>query len=164
MLTKTEKAPVTSGRDPFALLRRMTGEFDRFFDEPMFAGLRLPLARMRHFDENVEWTPRIEVVEKDNRLITRVDLPGMKKEDVKVEVTEGHLIISGSRKRETEEKKDQYYRSEREFGSFYRMVPLPEFVGTDDVKAKYTDGVLEVSIPLPPREPEMKPREVKIEG
>jgi len=164
MLTRTDRAPVTSGRDPFALLRRMTGEFDRFFDEPMFAGLRLPSWGMRHLDENAEWTPRIEVVEKDNRLVTRVDLPGMKKEDVKVEVTEGHLIISGTRTRETEEKKDQYYRSERQFGSFYRMVPLPEFVGIDDVKAKYVDGVLEVSVPLPPREPEMKPREVKIEG
>ena len=164
MLTKTEKAPVTSRRDPFALLRRMTGEFDRLFDDPMFAGLRMPSLGMRHFDENAEWAPRIEVVEKDNRLVTRVDLPGMKKEDVKVEVTEGQLIISGTRKRETEETKDQYYRSEREFGSFYRMVPLPEFVGIDDVKAKYVDGVLEVSVPVPPREPEMKPREVKIEG
>jgi HSP20 family protein len=164
MLTKTEKAPVTSGRDPFALLRRMTGEFDRFFDDPMFAGLRMPSLGMRHFDENAEWAPRIEVVEKDNRLVTRVDLPGMKKEDVKVEVTEGQLIISGIRKRETEETKDQYYRSERQFGSFYRMVPLPEFVGIDDVKAKYVDGVLEVSVPLPPKELEMKPREVKIEG
>lgn len=164
MLTKTQKAPVTSGRDPFALLRRMTGEFDRLFDEPMFAGLRLPSWGMRHFDEGAEWTPRVEVVEKDRQLVTRVDLPGMKKEDVKVEVTEGHLIISGTRKRETEETKDQYYRSERQFGSFYRMVPLPEFVGIDDVKAKYVDGVLEVSVPLPPKEPEMKPREVKIEG
>lgn len=164
MLTKTEKAPVTTGRDPFALLRRMTGEFDRFFDDPLFAGLRLPSIGMRHFDENAEWTPRIEVVEKDNRLVTRVDLPGMKKEDVKVEVAEGQLIISGTRRRETEEKKDQYYRSERQFGSFYRMVPLPEFVGIDEVKAKYVDGVLEVSVPVPPREPEMKPREVKIEG
>ena len=164
MLTKTEKTPVTRARDPFALLRRMTGEFDRFFDEPMFAGLRLPSWGMRHFDEHAEWTPRIEVVEKDNQLVTRVDLPGMKKEDVKVEVTEGHLIISGTRDRKTEERKDQYYRSEREFGSFYRMVPLPEFVGIDDVKAKYVDGVLEVSVPLPPRQPEMTPREVKIEG
>ena len=164
MLTRTEKTPVTSGRDPFALLRRMTGEFDRLFEEPMFTGWRTPLARLRHFDENAEWTPRIEVVEKDNRLVTRVDLPGKKKEDVKVEVTDGQLIISGTRKRETEEKKDQFYRSEREFGSFYRIVPLPEFVGVEDVKAKYVDGVLEVSMPVPPREPEMKPREVKIEG
>ena len=86
--------------------------------------------------------------EKDNRLVTRVDLPGMKKEDVSVEVTDGHLALSGERKRETEEKKDNFYRSEREYGSFYRAVPLPEGVKLEDVKATFSDGVLEVSVPL----------------
>jgi HSP20 family protein len=73
----------------------------------------------------------------------------MKKEDVKVEVTDGHLAISGERKSEVEEKKDQFYRCEREYGSFYRAVPLPEGVKLEDVKATFADGVLEVSIPLP---------------
>jgi len=140
----------------------MTSEFDRLFEESVFSGFRMP-ARMREFAENVEWTPRIEVFEKDNRLVTRVDLPGMKKEDVKVEVTDGNLTISGTRTREEEEKQDQFYRSEREYGSFYRMVPLPEGVGIDDVKATYTSGVLEVSIPLPAKAEESKPRQVKIE-
>ena len=163
MLTRTEKAPVATTRDPFALLRRMTSEFDRLFDEPMFAGFRLPAMRTGLLAEGVEWTPRIEVFEKENRLVTRVDLPGMKKEDVKVEVTDGQLAISGTRKREVEEKKDQFFRSEREYGSFYRAVPLPEGVGLEDVKATYTNGVLEVSIPLPAPAQEQKPREVKIE-
>jgi HSP20 family protein len=161
MLTRREKAPMAT-RDPFALLRRMTSEFDRLFDEPMFAGFRLP-ARMAELDEKIEWTPRIEVFEKDNRLVTRVDLPGMKKEDVKVEVADGQLAISGTRTRETEEKQDQFYRSEREYGSFYRAVPLPEGVGLDDVKATYNNGVLEVSIPMPAKPEEQKPRQVKIE-
>lgn len=163
MLTRTEKAPVVTTRDPFALLRRMTSEFDRIFDEPIFAGFRLPAMRARLLDEGVEWTPRIEVFEKENRLVTRVDLPGMKKEDVKVEVTDGQLAISGTRTREVEEKKDQFYRSEREYGSFYRAVPLPDGVGLEDVKATYNNGVLEVSVPLPARAQEQKPREVKIE-
>ena len=87
--------------------------------------------------------------EKDNRLITRIDLPGLKKEDVKVEVTDGHLAISGERKKEEEEKGEQFYRCEREYGSFYRVVPLPEGVKLENVNATFSDGVLEVSVPLP---------------
>jgi len=84
-------------------------------------------------------------------LVTRVDLPGMKKDDLTVEVTDGHLALSGQRKRETEEKKDNIYRSEREYGDFYRLVPLPDGVTLADVKATFADGVLEVSVPLPTR-------------
>jgi HSP20 family protein len=106
--------------------------------------------------------PEDRVFEENNRLVTRVDLPGVKKEDVSVEVTDGHLTLSGERKRETEERKDDFYRSEREYGSFYRVVPLPEGVKLDDVKATFSDGVLEVSVPLPAR-PEAKVRKVQIE-
>jgi HSP20 family protein len=91
----------------------------------------------------------------------RADLPGLKKEDVKVEVSDGHLAISGERKRESEEKK-QFYRCEREYGSFYRAVPLPEGVKLEDVKATFADGVLEVSVPLPAKA-ESKARTVEIQ-
>ena len=99
--------------------------------------------------------------ERDNRLITKIDLPGMKKEDVKVEVTDGYLAISGERKTETEEKKENVYRREREYGSFHRAVPLPEGVKLEDVNATFSDGVLEVSVPLPAK-PEAKVRKVEI--
>jgi HSP20 family protein len=79
-----------------------------------------------------------------------------------VEVTDGHLAISGERKTEAEEKKEGVYRCEREYGSFYRAVPLPEGVKLEDVKAVFTDGVLEVSVPLP-AQPEAKVRKVEIE-
>ena len=81
---------------------------------------------------------------------------------MKVEVTDGHLTISGERKSETEEKKDAFYRSEREYGSFYRVVPLPDGVKLEDVKATFSDGVLEVSVPLPAK-PEAKVRKVEIQ-
>jgi HSP20 family protein len=112
--------PRSFARDPFGLLRQMTSELDRVFDAsrwPSFLGRWTP--------EETAWAPEIDVFERDNRLVTKVDLPGMKKEDVKVEVTDGHLAISGERKRETEEKNDQFYRCEREYGSFYRAVPRP---------------------------------------
>jgi HSP20 family protein len=131
------------GRDPFALMR---AEFDRFFAEPAWPGLRWPTFR---FAGEAAWNPGIDVVERDNRLVTRIDLPGLKKEDIKVEVTDGHLAISGERKREEEEKGDQFYRCEREYGNFYRVVPLPEGVTFEDVKATFADGVLEVTVPLP---------------
>ena len=71
------------------------------------------------------------------------------KDDVKVEVTDGQLTISGERKRETEERKKDFYRCEREYGRFYRSVPLPEGAKVDDVQATFDNGVLEVSVPLP---------------
>jgi HSP20 family protein len=147
--------------DPFALMREMTSEFDRWFREPARPFFRWPSMRRRPVSE-VGWYPEIDVFEKDNRLVTKIDLPGMKKEDVKVEVTDGQLAISGERKSEAEEKGDEFYRCEREYGSFYRSVPLPEGVKLEDVKATFADGVLEVSVPLPAR-PESKVRKVEIQ-
>ena len=100
--------------------------------------------------------------ERDNRLVAKVDLPGVKKEDVTVQVTDGHLVLSGERKQEKEEEKDNVYRTEREYGSFYRAVPLPEGVKLEDVKATFADGVLEVSVPLPARaEPTVRKVEIQ---
>jgi HSP20 family protein len=127
----------------------MASELDQMFEgfaSPFFGW---PLLRTQPLLERANWLPDIEVFEKDRRLVTRVDLPGMKKEDVKVEVTDGHLAISGERKSEKEQRKERFYRSERQYGSFYRAVPLPEGVKLEDVKATFTDGVLEVSMPLP---------------
>jgi HSP20 family protein len=134
-------------RDPFAIL-------DAFW--PSFRWPSLEMA------DRSAWSPTIEVFERDNRLVTKVDLPGLKKEDVKVEVTDNQLTISGERKREVEEKKKNVYRSEREYGSFYRSVPLPEGVKIEDVKATFADGVLEVSVPLPVR-PQPRARKVEIQ-
>lgn len=152
--------PTRSARDPFSLLRQMTSELDRVFDDWPSSGL--PAFARLATSESSAWSPSIDVFERDNRLVTRVDLPGMKRDDVSVEVADGHLALSGERRRETEEKKDNVYRSEREYGSFYRAVPLPEGVKLEDVKATFADGVLEVSVPLPAR-PKANVRKVQIE-
>jgi HSP20 family protein len=151
-----------AARDPFALLRQMTSELDRVFEQPFGTGFHWPSLRAFAFPDGESWAPQIDVFERDNRLVTKVDLPGLKKEDVKVEVTDGHLSISGERKSETEEEKHNVYRCERSYGSFYRAVPLPEGAKLEDVKATFTDGVLEVSVPLPAKA-EAKPRTVQIE-
>ena len=143
---KAPTVPARPARDPFAVLRQMTSELDRMFDD--WPSFRWPSFGPPAIGEPGAWSPKIDVVERDNQLVTRVDLPGMKKDDVSVEVTDGHLVLSGERKRETEEKKNNVYRSEREYGSFYRAVPLPEGAKLEEVKATFADGVLEVSVPL----------------
>jgi HSP20 family protein len=158
---ETTLATGRAHRDPFAVLRQMTSELDKVFEAPIGA-FRWPSFRGIGRPETVNWAPEIDVFERDNRLVTKVDLPGLKKEDVKVEVTDGHLAISGERRSETEEKTDNVYRCERSYGSFYRAVPLPEGAKLEDVKATFADGVLEVSVPLPAKT-EAKPRTVKVE-
>lgn len=139
-----EKKSLVKREEPFNLLRQMTNEFDRMFEEP-WGFFRVPVATL----ENANWAPKVDIVTKDNKLVTRIDLPGMKKEDVNVEVAEGVLTLSGERKKEFKEEKDNYFREEREYGSFCRRVPLPKNVKPEDVKATFTNGVLEVTVPLP---------------
>jgi HSP20 family protein len=158
--TKQETfAPTRSGRDPFALLRRITSELDRVFDEwPPFG-----FSSVRHgTPEFTGWSPKIDVFERDNRLVIRADLPGMKKEDVSVEVSDGFLALSGERKQEKEDKHDNFYRVEREYGRFYRAIPLPDGVKLEDIKATFSDGVLEVGAPIPSR-PKANERRIEIE-
>ena len=161
-MTKKEvlPAPARAGRDPFALLQELTSDLDRMFEQRGWPSFRWPF-RSPSAEAASAWVPGIDMFEKDNRLITKVDLPGMKKEDVKVEVSDGHLTISGERRSETEEKKQHVYRCEREYGSFYRAVPLPDGVTLEDVKATFANGVLEVSVPLPAAPP-AKVRSVEI--
>ena len=153
--------PTRFNRDPFGLLRQMTTELDRVFDEPFWPSFRWPPEGFTALRETT-WAPKVDVFEKDNRLITKIDLPGLKKEEVKVEFVDGRLVVFGERKNETEKKEDNYYRCEREYGSFYRAVPLPETVKFEDVKATFADGVLEIAVPLPVKA-EPAPRKVAIE-
>jgi HSP20 family protein len=122
----------------------MTNELDRVFDEP-WSMFKFPVPTIG----GAAWAPKVDVIAKDNKLVTRVDLPGMKKEDVNVEVADGMLTLSGERKKEFKEEKDDYFREEREYGSFCRTVPLPKGVKSEDVKASFINGVLEVTVPLP---------------
>jgi HSP20 family protein len=164
MSTKKETAITrrNTPHDAFAMLRQMTSELDRMFEGFEWPAFKWPSFNARPALEAATWFPEIDVFEKDNRLVTKVDLPGMKKEDVKVEVADGRLTISGERKTEAEEKKEDFYRTERQYGSFYRSVPLPEGAKLEDVKAAFSDGVLEVSVPLPAKA-EAKIQRVPIE-
>ena len=129
------------GASPFELMRRFTEELDRAFGD---FGLTQPTGG----GEIAMFTPAVEVFERDNNLIVRAELPGMDKDDVRVEVTDEGLIIQGEKRREHEERREGVYRSERSYGQFYRVIPLPEGVNADQVKAQFQNGVLEIVVPM----------------
>jgi HSP20 family protein len=93
------------------------------------------------------WLPTVELFEREGTLVLRAELPGMKREDIAVEVTDNTLIIAGERKTEQEVKEKDYYRCERSYGSFRRAIALPTGVDTDQIAATYKDGILEVTLP-----------------
>jgi HSP20 family protein len=95
------------------------------------------------------WSPAIDVEERNGQLEVHAELPGLKPEDVKVEVTNDALVIRGERKYEREHREGQSYRSERRYGEFYRAIPLPEGVNTEEAKAQFRDGVLQITVPVP---------------
>jgi HSP20 family protein len=141
---RDKKALAKAVPGPFGLLRQMTSELDRMFEDPWT--FRWPAMQV---ENSAVWSPKVDVFEKDNRLVTRIDLPGVKKDDLTVEVGDGQLKMFGERKNETEEQDKNFYRCERDYGSFYRAVPLPAGVKPEDVKATFENGVLEVSVPIP---------------
>src|SRR5688572_12166327 len=163
-LAKTEGNPVATAT-PFGFMRRFATDMERLFEE--FEGFRFPSVFGREFFpfttefEHVGWVPEIEVLRKNGDFIVRADLPGLTRDDVKVELTEGLLTISGERKEEKEEKREGYYRSERSYGSFFRQIPLPEGAKTDTAKAEFTGGVLEITMQAPAREPQKRQLEIK---
>ena len=152
--------------NPFRMMRRFTKDMERMFGDfpgfnfPNFFRTDLIPFRMIEFDK-VGWVPQIEVLQNNGTFLVRADLPGMKKEDVKVEVTDNLLTISGERKKETEEKREGFYRTELSYGTFYREIPLPEGVKTDKANATFHDGVLEVTMAMPKLEMPVRKIEIK---
>lgn len=137
--------------EPFRDLVTMRDDMDRLFD--MFFGAQPQ-------DMEDLWRPAIDIEENNGNLMVRAEIPGMKKEDIKVSVKEDMLTISGERKRENENKDKTFHRIERSYGQFRRMIRLPATVDAGKVKATYKDGVLNVTLPKPES---MKPKNIDVE-
>ena len=105
--------------------------------------------------------PTVDVVEEKDRVLVKADLPGMKEEDIHVEVEDGELTLRGERKKETETREGKVHRVERTYGAFLRSFTLPANVDRAKVAASYKNGVLEVTLP---KKEGAKPQEIKVEG
>ena len=101
----------------------------------------------------------MDLVETDEHLVLRADLPGLSEDDVNIEIKDGALTISGERRAEHEEKTEGFYRVERAFGRFSRSLTLPDGINVEAIDAEFSDGVLEIRIPKPA---ERKPHRVRI--
>jgi HSP20 family protein len=124
------------GMNPFGLMREFSTELDK-----MFQGAGGP--------ESSVWAPTVDVHQVNGNLIVTAELPGLKQEEVKVEMTGEALILEGERKREHKEDHEGFHRYERSYGRFYRSIPLPEGAKADQTKADLNNGVLKVTIPVP---------------
>lgn len=140
--------PLGWAGNPVRGFQRLAEEMDRMFDD-FGIGRRWtePLSRVTGMDA---WAPEIDIFQKNNELTIRADLPGMKRDEVSVDITDDAITIQGERKRESEEEREGFYRSERSYGSFCRVIPLPEGAMTEQAKANFRDGVLEITMPAPP--------------
>jgi HSP20 family protein len=127
-------------------------EIDRLFESPL-----TELARTSNLLSG--WNPALDLYEDKDNLYVKVELPGMKREDIDVSLHEGSLSISGERKSEQKHEDAEVYRAERFFGRFQRTVTLPTPVAADKVKAQYKDGILNITLP---KTEEAKPKHIDV--
>jgi HSP20 family protein len=134
--------------EPFRELQTLQNEMNRLFTTA--------------FDPSTTgrgWLPPMDLFETADDFVLRADLPGLKQEDVKIEVEDNHLTLSGERARDPREGQDGFFRLERPSGAFTRTLTLPKGVDADAITASFADGVLEVHIPKPEQ---AKPRRIEI--
>jgi len=130
---------------PFSMMRRFADEMDR-----MFEGFGIPgLDRLGSGLSIERFSPEVDIIERDGKVVIRADLPGMTNNDVNVEINDDVVIIEGERKSEHEENEGGVYRVERTHGRFRREIPLPEGAQADTANAVFRNGVLEVTIAAP---------------
>jgi len=139
-------------RDIVSIQDEMNQLFDDFFG-------RTPKRWSAFGPEEGLWTPNVDVSETKDEIVVTAEMPGMKKEDIKLSVQDNVITLSGEKKSEEEKKDANFYRLERNFGSFCRSFTLPTPVEADKVKASFKDGILKVTLP---KSEKVKPKEIPI--
>jgi HSP20 family protein len=139
---------------PFRDIEERGRQFQDYFDRPLWPALW----RRGRFEGGI-WSPALDVVEKDDRFTVKVELPGVKEEDVDVSVSGDMLTVSGEKKEESEVKKKGYSYSESSYGSFSRSISLPSSVDTGKIEACFDKGVLEINLP---KTVDVKPKKIKV--
>jgi HSP20 family protein len=154
-MTRTGSRQLSAGsQHPFSMMRQLSRDMDRLFDSFFGTGFGSSPwggSDRETWDAATLWSPQIDVQRREDAWVLKADLPGVRKEDLKIDIDDNALVISGQRQEEHEEGgKDQGYQVyERSYGSFYRAIPLPQDVNADDIQAEMRDGVLKVTVPLP---------------
>ena len=168
--TGASQTPVLSTASPFGFMQRFASEMDRLFEDfglgsrmhiPRFVSRGHELLRREAGLVPAAWSPRVNVLEREGNFVVRADLPGLSKDEIKVEVGDDMVTIQGERKHEHKDEREGYCYSECSYGSFYRAIPLPEGADAAKATADFRNGVLEVTVPTPPR-PEQKARRVEV--
>jgi HSP20 family protein len=142
--------------DPARELDAFQSDMNRLFDS--FFGRREGAAG---YGASRRWIPPMDLVETDDSLVLRADLPGLDQDDIEIEVKDGVLTVSGERKAQHETQREGYHRVERSFGRFSRALELPKGIDPQTVTASFDKGVLEVRMPKPE---ERKPTRIEIKG
>jgi HSP20 family protein len=109
---------------------------------------------------NGNWHPSVDVYENEDGYVLKAELPGVNKEDIKLDINNKTLTLKGEKKLEEKREKENYVRIERSYGSFTRTFTLPDKVDTENIKANYKDGVLQINLS---KKEETKPKEIKVE-
>ena len=140
---------------PFTLLQRFfSDDMTSLFDD--LSGRRTssqtPARAAGDTTTSIAWMPRVDVVQQGNELVVRADLPGVKPDEISVEIGDDSITISGQRQQEQVDENGSVYRYERVYGAFLREIPLPPGAMTDKASASFKNGVLEVKVPAPPEQ------------
>ncbi|RJQ41306.1 MAG: Hsp20/alpha crystallin family protein [Dehalococcoidia bacterium] len=152
-----ERRILDKGLTPWQPLREMEEVGRRF--EDVFGRPFLPGIWRAFPSEEMVWAPAIDVIEKEDSFLVKVELPGVKEEDVNVTVTGGTLTIEGEKSAESEVEKKGYYYREASYGSFSRSITIPPTVDASKIEASYDKGVLGITIP---KAPEIKPKKITV--
>lgn len=149
--------------DPFREMDRLQNEVNRLFEgytttAPELRGSGNSAAAAAAYQGRM-WSPSVDVAESQNEIVLRAELPGLRQEDIDIEMTGDTLILRGERKFENEERRENFVRVERSYGRFQRSFTLGVPVKQNDVTASYRDGILEVHLP---KSDETRPRKVQV--
>ncbi len=141
--------------DPFRDLISLQERMNKLFEES--------LSRSGTFEEGLSagaWSPSADIYETQDKIVIKLDLPGLSQEEIELKIEDNTLVIRGERALDKETKREDYHRIERAYGAFSRSFTLPNTVDTDTIKASHRNGVLEIILP---KKEETKPKKIKIE-
>ena len=151
-MTITRFSPIRSSLQDVAVLQNRLNSIFHDFAQPATSGSESLAAG--------SFIPAVDIYEDAQRLVLKLEVPGVRQEDLDIRVENQTLTVKGERKFEAEEKEENFHRIERRFGSFVRSFTLPQTVDPDSIKASYENGVLNLSIS---KKAEAKPKQIKVE-